>query len=215
MNIRLGIYDIFSTIIPGGFYLVAIAEFTRLVGWVKFDWRSLQDIGILPSLALVSVAYIIGSATDRIGSYWHRIFKKREASNRALDRFKELHSNRWIIDFDDRDWPILRTYLHIHNPNVADAADRFTALSIMLRNISLGFFLLALIEIIPLATKGNWAIVALSILLLFLSYQTAIRARTLRDWSYSSVLEAIIAHRVNLEERVKPVKASSKRRSEK
>jgi hypothetical protein len=92
MNIRLGIYDIFSTIIPGGFYLVAIAEFNRLVGWVKFDWRSLQDIGILPSLALVSVAYIIGSATDRIGSYWHRIFKKRGASNRALDRFKELNS---------------------------------------------------------------------------------------------------------------------------
>jgi hypothetical protein len=212
MNIRLGIYDIFSTIIPGGLYLVVIAEFTRLAGWMRFDWLSLQDAGILPSLGLVSVAYIIGAATDRIGSQWHRIFKKRGASNRVLDRFKELHSDHWIIDFDDKDWAILRTYIYIHNPNVADDADRFNALSIMLRNISLGFFLLALIEIIQLVTARNWAIVALITLLLFLSYQTAIRARTLRYWYYSSVLEAILAYRINLEERIKPVKASPKKK---
>ncbi len=215
MNIRLGLYDIFSIIIPGGFYLITIAEFARLVGWINFDWQSLQDIGILPLLGLVSVAYIIGSATDRIGSQWHRVFKKRGASNRALDNFKALHSDRWRIDFDDKDWPIARTYIYIHNPGVADDADRFNAISIMLRNISLGLFLLALIEIIQFANTGNWAFIALIIFLLFLSYQTAIRARTLREWFYSSIFEAIIAYRLNLEERIKPVKTAAKRKNAK
>ena len=209
MNIRLGIYDIFATIIPGGFYLITMIEFAKLVGWIKFDWLSLQEFGILPSLILVLAAYIIGTATDRIGSLWHRIFKKPGAGQRAVESFKALHSDRWKIDFEEKDWAILRTYIYIHNPNVADDADRFNASSMMLRNISLGLFLLALTEVIRLAITGNWIIVALIAVLLFLSYQTAIRARTLRDWFYSSIFEAILAYRLNLEERIRPVKISA------
>jgi hypothetical protein len=212
MNIRLGVYDLFSRIVPGGFYLIAFGEFARVLGWIKIDLGLMKDIGILPSLILVLMAYIVGSAMERAGSAWHRIFKKPGSSTRALESFKQIHADRWIIDFEDKDWSILRTYIYIHNPLVAEDADKFNALSIMLINISLGLAILTASEVIHFITTNNWLFLVLAGVLLFLSYQTAVRARAQREWFYSYIYEAALAYRLNLEERVRPVKPSAKKR---
>src|SRR5690349_18551240 len=98
MNIRLGIYDIFSRIVPGGFYMAAFIQFAVVMGWVVFDWAGLQSVELLPSLALAFAAYVVGAAMDRIASHWHLLFKKRGMSNRVLQQFKDKHAGRWTFD---------------------------------------------------------------------------------------------------------------------
>ena len=205
MNIRLGIYDIFSRIVPGAFYLLAFIQFAIILGWMQFDWRTFADIGVFLSFGLVVIAYIVGTVMDPFSSAWHRLFAKRGISARVLNECKEIHADRWVIDFEDKDWPILRAYIGVQKPDVASDIDRNNALCIMLRNISLGLFMIAASEIIQFAKLFNWVHILIAVVLVVLSFQTAIRARTLRQWFYSGILETILAFRLDLEERVKPI----------
>ena len=212
MNIQLGIYDIFSRIFPGAFYMFAFIEFARVLNLIKLDWMTLKDIGLVPLLDLALIAYIVGVGMDRAGSAWHRLFKKDRASQEIIREFKEEYKSQWNLAFEDVDWPILRAYLYIHNPDVANEIDRHNALCLMLQNLSLGLVLIAVSEGIQFATTMDWAFLILVSVLIFLSYQMANQAGTWKEWFYRSIFEAIIAYRVNLEENIKPVKLPATRK---
>ena len=212
MNIGLGVYDIFSRIVPGGFYLLVFYQIAVALRLIKFDLKILNEIGIVPSIGLILVAYIVGAGLDSVGSAWHRIFKKRGMSGRVLQKFREENTD-WEFYFQDKDWPILRAYIRLHNPDVANVIDRNNAISIMLRNISLGLVLLSITEVVQLVNSMDWIHILLIALFAFLSFQIAIQARELRDWFYSGVFQTIIAYRLDLAERVKPVKSSVKRKN--
>ena len=209
MNIQLGIYDIFSRIFPGAFYLFAFIEFARVMNLIKFDWMTLKDIGLLPLLGLALIAYIVGVGMDRIGSAWHQLFKKDQASQEIIREFKEEHKNQWSLTFEDVDWPILRAYLYVHNPDVANEIDRHNALCLMLQNLSLGLVLIAVSEGIQFATTMNWVFLIVVAALIFLSYQMVIQAGTWKEWFYRSIFEAIISYQVNLKQAVKPVRSTA------
>ena len=209
MNIQLGIYDIFSRIFPGAFYLFAFIEFARVMNLIKFDWMTLKDIGLLPLLGLALIAYIVGVGMDRIGSAWHQLFKKDRASQEIIREFKEEHKNQWSLTFEDVDWPILRAYLYVHNPDVANEIDRHNALCLMLQNLSLGLVLIAVSEGIQFATTMNWVFLIVVAALIFLSYQMVIQAGRWKEWFYRSIFEAIISYQVNLKQAVKPVRSTA------
>jgi hypothetical protein len=215
MNIGLGAYDIFSRIVPGGFYLIAFGETARVLGWIKVDINNLKDVGLLPSVILLLMAYVVGSAMEKVGTAWSRFFRKSGTSTRVLDGFKQKYADRWVIDFEDKDWPVLRSYIYLHNPSVAEDADRFNALSIMLFNISFGLAILAMCEVIQYVNTMNLLFLLLSAFLLFLSYQVATRAKRQSEWFYSYIFEAALAYRLNLEERVMPIKTTAKRKNAK
>jgi len=210
MNIQFGIYDVFSRIVPGGLYLFAIMQFSSVLGLIKIDWEILKDVGVIPSLGLLLIAYILGTGMDRLGSRWFYMFKKPGMSDRILEEFKAKHADRWVFEFEDKDWTMLRAYIRVHNRDVAGDIDRDNAICIMLRNISLGLVLIAFNVGIHFAKTVNWADLILIVLLFVLSYLVAIQARFLRKWFYEGVFETIMAYRLDLEERVKPVKTSVK-----
>lgn len=199
MSMRLSIYDIFSRIVPGGFYLGVFIEFARIMNLIQFNWLDLKDFGVVASLALLMAAYIIGSAMDSLSSAWEkRLFN---VNDRILEAFKDEHGE-WQIDFRDDDWAILRAYVYVHNPDVVDEIERHNALSIMMRNISFGLVLLAACETIQfLRTNDVWFVV-FAVALLFLSYQTGIQSKYMHDWFYRSIYETIIACQLKLDERV-------------
>lgn len=211
MTIGLGVYDIFSRIVPGGFYLFVFVQFAVVMGWLKLDWKILNDANVLSSVGILLVAYIIGAGMDRVGSNWHRLFRKRGMSNRILKEFKENHADKWELDFDDRDWPILMYYIRIRNPDVADGIDRNNALCIMLRNLSFGLLLLAVTELVHAKQTGDWVILILVIFLLFLSIQIALHAKVLRTWFYNGIFQTIVAYRIDIEQRVKPIQTPRRR----
>jgi len=209
MSSRLGIYDIFSRIVPGGFYLGAFVEFGRVLNLINFNWATLKDLGVVPSLGLALIAFVIGTVMDRMGFAWQRLFRLNKS---VLDEFKNEHKD-WQIQFQDKDWAILRAYVYIHNLNVGDEIDRHNALSIMLRNISLGLALLAVCQAIQLIKTDDWIFGILVALLMFFSYQTGIQARYMRDWFYRSIFETIIAYQLKLDDRVKPLETRKKART--
>ena len=209
MSSRLGIYDIFSRIVPGGFYIGAFLEFARVMNWINFDWAALGDLGVLSSLSLALVAFVIGSAMDRLGFAWQRLFRP---SYSVLEQFKREH-NDLRLEFKEKDWAILRAYVYINDLNVGDEIDRHNALSIMMRNVSLSLFLFAICEGIQLIKTADWRFGLLVLFLLFLSYQAGVQARYMREWFYRSIFETIIAYRLKLEDLVKPARSSRRKQT--
>ncbi|MDO9299739.1 MAG: hypothetical protein Q7T89_00080, partial [Anaerolineales bacterium] len=160
-------------------------------------------------------AYIFATAMDRLSSFWQRIFEKDDMSNSILQGFKKKNAKYWTFELEDDDWPALRAYIRIHNPDLVYESDKHKALSIMLRNLSLGLIILAISEGIQFLNTKYWPLLFLVALLIFFSYQLAIRARRLREWSYTVIFETIIAYKLDLHERIRPVKTSLKRKNAK
>ena len=210
MNMRLGIYEIFSRIVPGGFYLVAIVQFLIAVGLVKIDWQTINNVSLIVSLGLIVACYILGEAFDRIALVWFRMFKKPGFSARSFAEFKKNHQDRWKIDFKENDWPILLAFIRTKNLELAGEIERHNALSIMLRNVSVGLLLMAINSLIELFISRNIIYMGIALILLVVSILIIYESMKFRGWFYSGIYETVIAYRINLEDSIKPVRNSSR-----
>jgi hypothetical protein len=215
MNVRLGIYEIFSRIVPGGFYLAAIYQFLVVLGLVSFDWQSINNISLIPSIGLVIIAYILGEALDRFSVVWFRIFKKRGLSGRVLAEFRQSHKDRWNLDITDDEWPVMLAYIRTKNLELAGEIERHNALSIMLRNVSFGLLLMTVSSVILLFQVRNLNNLLLAIVLLLLSILIGREAVKFRRWFYESIFQTTLAYRIDLENRIKPIQTAPKRTKEK
>ena len=78
MSINLGIYDLFSFIIPGLLYLYAFNEFSRSIGWKFVDIISWAIPGQIPSLIffipILIGAYLAGHLLDRVSQIFFNLF---------------------------------------------------------------------------------------------------------------------------------------------
>src|SRR5215216_991730 len=134
MNIRLGIYELFSRIVPGGVYIIAICQLLDILGVITIDLQTINNLSLPLFIGLIVVAYILGGALDNIAIILFRLFKKRGISARSFAEFKQRHQDRWIIDFKDDDWTILLAYIRTRNMELASEIERHNAFSIMSRN---------------------------------------------------------------------------------
>ena len=215
MNVRLGIYEIFSRIVPGGFYIAAIYQFLTVLGLVSLDWQTINNISIISSIGLVIIAYILGEALDRFAVVWFRIFKKRGFSYRVLTEFKQSHQDRWNLDISDNEWPVMLAYIRTKSLELAGEIERHNALSIMLRNVSFGLLLMTISSVIQFFLVRNVSNFLLIIVLLPLSILIGREAVKFRRWFYEGIFQTTLAYRFDLENKVKPVQPAPKRNKEK
>jgi hypothetical protein len=205
MNLRLGIYEIFSRIIPGGFYIAAIAQLLATLGVITMDWQSINDLSFGASVAFVVVAYVLGGALDNFALALFRLFKRPGFSTRSFAAFKEQNRHRWIIDFEGKDWPILLAFIRTKNLDLAGEIDRHNALSIMLRNVGLGLFMMMINFGLQFFLSRNWLFLLATFLLLIVGVLILREAVKFRGWFYSTIFETILAYRLNLENAIRPV----------
>ena len=205
MNIRLGIYEIFSRIIPGGFYVAAIGQLLAILGLVKIDWQTINELSLGISIGLIVIAYILGGALDNFALMLYRLFKKPGYSARTFAEFKRRHKDHWIIDFEDGDWSILLAFIRTKNLELSSEIDRHNALSIMLRNVGLGILIMVANNLIQFIISWNPIFIFISIVLSILAILVIREAVKFRGWFYSSIYETILAYRIDLENTVKPV----------
>ncbi len=182
MNIQLGIYETFSTIIPGFVYLVAICQVLLLTGFVLFDWKSINNLSLVSVTFFVVISYLLGITFSRFGLVWYQIFRlrKKDQSAEALKAFKLKHQHRWVSNFVEDDWNILLAFIRSKNLEMAREDERHLASSIMLRNISFGFFLLSIINLTQSVLIWNLYYLFLSISLFVLSLLTMSESRKFR-----------------------------------
>lgn len=207
MNIRLGIYEIFSRILPGGVYIAAIIQLAVILGLVTFDMNSINNLSFMSSLGLVVVAYILGGVFDGLAYTLFKLFNKPGYSARTFAEFKLKNKHRWIIDFEDGDWQIVLAFIRTKNLELASELERNNALSVMLRNVSLGLLFMAINSLIQFFISWSPLFALLCIILLIVSIVIVREAVKFRGWFYNSIYETIIAYRIDLENTIRPVKS--------
>jgi hypothetical protein len=215
MSVRLGIYEIFSRIVPGGFYLTAIVQFLIIAGLVQVDWQTINNVSLIASFGLIVVCYILGEALDRVALAWFRIFKRPGFSVRSYTEFRKRHLDRWEIDFREDEWSILLAFIRTKNLELASEIERHNALSIMLRNVSVGLLLMAINSLIQFFVSRNIIYIVIAVILLVISVLIIYESIKFRGWFYNGIFETTLAYRLNLEDSIKPVRNSPKRSKDK
>jgi hypothetical protein len=210
MNIQLGIYEIFSTIIPGCVYLVWIFELLILTGGISVKWQDLNGVTWVSALFLLVVAYLLGVIFGRFGLFLYKQFKKEDISVESLKQFKQKHEARWDMDFVDDDWHILLAFVRSKSLDLAREIERHQASAIMLRNISFGFLLLAIINMGQYIWLRNIYLLIVGIVLLIFSRLMISDSMKFRHWYYDSILSSILAYRIDLGKSIKPVEPPAK-----
>ena len=198
MSIRISLYDFFAYTIPGIFYIFLAAFGLDLFNVIPLDFTLLSDLSLFIFLLLAGTSYVIGQLLDTVAYRWMRLLRGRNriAREKAHHLFHERYP--WIqLHFQPDEWAILLQGLKIQSPDVAADIEQLNAISIMLRNISLGlliaFLIFLLTFIIVNMHIGNLALAALA---LVLSYVALDRCDIRRRWFYLHIFEAVAMKRL-------------------
>lgn len=211
MNIRLGIYEIFSRIVPGGLYIFVIGQLFVILGVVVPDWQVLRELSLVWSLGIIAVAYVFGEMFDRFALAWFRVFCKKGYHSIALANFKQWYVDKWVIDFKDTEWHILLAYIRTKNIALTDEIERHNAISIMLRNVSLGLLFLAINFFVGYFLFRETYYVIAGVISVVFAIFIVLDAVKFHQWFFNSIYDTILAYRLDLEERIKPVKKNRRK----
>jgi hypothetical protein len=199
MNIRLGAYDIFSRIIPGGLYLAVAAQLLSILGLLKFSLESANDISLIVSIGLLLAAYTLGGAFDSMARAWFRLFEKPGIHSRTFEKFKQRYQDRWKIVFDGDDYSLLLAFIRTKNLDLASEIERHNAVSIMLRNVSLGLMLLGINSLLQFLLLRNWTSIFVLLILIGLSRLIIQECTKFREMYYDTIFKTALAYRDDLE----------------
>jgi len=139
-SIRLGVYDIFSFIIPGIVYIILISFSLNLVTPEQF-MNTIFSLSVYSLLGCFFLAYLVGFAFENLATkYCNSIIRiiKGKLKSRLIEEFNENHPDAKIKDYI---FSFIYAFADIYSPASREKADNFSALSKMSRNLSLGFLL--------------------------------------------------------------------------
>lgn len=194
MSITLGIYDLFSYLIPGMLYLYVLNELLRLMKWSFIDHSAILQSGssapgTIVVMFLLVAAYFVGNLFEIIRSILLDKWLYFGAPDRALTKIRRrlAHSNIQV-EFNYDDWSIFQEGLLVRNDDKLGDAERNKANALMMRNFSFGAFLYAVVQLISfIQAPGNiyhLALIVLGVAVGLLCYQ---RARRFDEWHYRTI----------------------------
>jgi hypothetical protein len=202
MNIGLGIYEIFARIIPGTFYILAVGQLGFILKLISFDLPALNNLGLIPSIGLVIMAYILSTAFYPISILWHRLFKPKNAPEVAFIEFQKRNPN-WKFEFEGKDWRMLFASIHKEDADLANAIEKQNAFYIMLASISFAIILLVINQIILFFLHGSFLSVLYAVLLLVISLLIAREARFFQSRFYYAIFETVLSYESRIDDLVK------------
>jgi hypothetical protein len=193
MSVRLGLYDVFSNIVPGFIYLFAINESLRTLGKSQADLLQASTSGQI--LFIIVAAFVLGHlCTTFTYEGWYKLFVRRYDDRLALEktisRFPELK-----INFKPTDTELLLSIIQSREKDVAERIEGHRANAIMMRNISFGLFLIGLVELVKFFIN-NYALTFLGIAISsFVFSIIAIRgASRFYAWFYRDIFRTSIIY---------------------
>lgn len=146
MSISLSLYDFFANMIPGLLYLFMLNELLR-----SLDARhiTLSDINSTAQvLATLVIAYILGHLFNTFSfKPWYKLFIRKYDDKMALETINNLYPEL-KLGFASKDSDLLFIALQTKNKELADRIEVSRVNAIMMRNISLGLFLLGAVELL-------------------------------------------------------------------
>ncbi len=201
----LGYYNILAHVIPGMLYLYVLNEVSRTGDLPYLKPELLNNANTPPAIlafeiiAILLAAFVISHMLEPIAARILYLAVGQQLRKQSLDRLKQIHTDL-RIDFAFHDIDILHTVIQQRSQEVSRSIEQYQALSVMFRNLAVGFFLLGVLEFTKLALNGIWAHAVFGILALLLSIVAFSRSNTNRLWSYTIIYEAALEYGSNLKE---------------
>jgi hypothetical protein len=190
MTISLGVYDVFSYIVPGFLYLYVITEFMRLLSWRTIDLTQIDTVGSLLLVTVISfvLGHIIGSITY---NYWSKLFSRTHPPALSLARLRELYPDIQF-DFKPDDNELIFAVISHHDKSLAEKIETARVNSIMLRSISLGLFLYGILQIWLTFDQQQLLYLAIAAIAMLCSAIALRRSITFYKWFFTNIfLEAL------------------------
>lgn len=222
MPIQLSLYDFFAYMIPGVFNILVVTFGLITFDIIDLDPEFWHDLSLFPFLVLLGAGYLIGLLLDKFTYKGFRLLKgrSRDVRKKTFESFRKTYP--WIeLHYTHEDWRLLRQSVKIKQPEVESYIEQQNAISIMLRNMSLGFLLTSLLFLLIFILLnphiGNLILAAIA---LYLSFIALDRADERRAWFYRRVLNAFVTiyllQENKLDDRIqtKPLKMEARPNSE-
>jgi hypothetical protein len=189
MSISLGIYDLFSYILPGSVYLFILI---RALGFLDEIQRI--EFGLAQLFAFFGLAYRVGLLLDPLATklWYYKFFTSKDLKAKVLDQLK-INNPNIEIDFTEKQQGVLLSKIHSNTKEVS-AIDRYSTLKIMFRNVSFGLLLLSIVQLILffLHQFGIIDLVISAISIIF-SILAGIEARKFDQWATLRIFETFIS----------------------
>lgn len=217
MSINLGIYDLFSYFIPGLLYMYVFNDVLRNIDLKHVDieaWlQSSPNQSLFVIIPILIGAYVVGHILDPIS---HEFFKflfyiqyRRKKSEQGLlwlkKRFPDLD-----IRFYSKDWSTLLSFIRLRNIEMARVIDKFSADSIMLRNIAFGTLLFSILQIVLFFSTGNWMFFLVSISAFVFCILSARRSNEFSLWFFTEIFRTSLEYGASLAEVISCSKETKK-----
>ena len=199
MSLKFGLYDFFGRIIPGFFYLIAFVQIGALLNFYSLNLQILGQMQLSTLLALGVIAYVLGTAFNPLSILWIRLFKPKDTLETALQMFRKRNPD-WQIKFQAMDWHVLLAYIRRNNFDMVEEIERPNASSLMMRNISLAFIILAVIQFVYFFFVLGFIYLALAIIFVVVSVQLGKEAKFFQVMFFSLIFETIISYQINLDQ---------------
>jgi hypothetical protein len=201
MSIKANVYDFFAYTIPGGFILLTTLYALTIFGVLQIDFFSLAP-STAQIIIIIGLSYILGLLLEPIARLWYRLFKPKGYAELALIEFKKSHP-LIHVNFEASDWNILFAYLKRQNLDIASDIERVNASSVMLRNISFGFMVLAVAELVNFYMLFLPLHLFFSIVLLVFSIIAGKESDKFAQWFFLAIFENIASQALQISDLVK------------
>ena len=145
MNISIGIYEFFAYTVPGAFFLLIALYGGVIFGWVEPELAWLEKAWLLALVVFVALSYVVGLLMYPVCLPWNKLFLVKGLNKQALEKAKQMRQEM-ELNISEREWLLLVSFLKDKNPDRAAEIERLNAFNLMLRSISFGLVLLAVVQ---------------------------------------------------------------------
>ena len=192
MSIQISMWDFFAYTVPGAFYLFVAAFSGVQFGLLHLDRTVVDDLSLFGAVIFAGAAYIVGMIIDPLAKPWHYLFRPKDLAAVTFEKFKKSYPE-FTVKFDGAHWPLLLAYLRNKTGQPAVDIERHNVTNIMLRNISFGLLILAVVQtahffVVSHAYQDVITAIAAALLAILAGRQAAKFAK----WFYLANFEAVV-----------------------
>lgn len=191
MSLSLGLFEVFTYMVPGSLYLSVLLFIAHWLGLVNLG--SLKDVpSILIFAGVVIASYLLGSVTEPMAEVLSRALRFSASKQDAVIRraFAADVPSAAGRPFMQADIYLLLAAAEIHAKDAALEISRLRATGLMLRNCSVPFLIASAVATAEAATGRHTAVSVISAVLFAAAVVSVLRSgRRLRTWATSKTLQ--------------------------
>jgi hypothetical protein len=188
-QLKLGLFDFFSYIIPGLAHIILMGLALDLIDVTQIQ-TLITTLTWESSIAYIVLAYVVGFITEGMAIRYVAAILDRvrgKLSDRVFIRLKEAHPETKMTSYD---FNFIYSFAELNSPQSVEKADSFFAMGSLARNLSFAFLLFGMVTLVRYIIMGTTLIwsYGVSIISILLSLYLVFQADNFRARSHRHLL---------------------------